>query len=157
MIEPYLDPSKYKDHSPNPIEFLCRGTVREEKDRKIRSIERTTEESKERLNECVQQFLQKEFKFYRNGEQDILKRSQSLSFNSRFNDWLNGKDRTLRLQQAKKKAGRMEYEAEMMDTAVKTINRVHNEYKTNASKFAAIALDAVYHDAYSKCGWTWWR
>jgi hypothetical protein len=143
----------YAAFSLNPIEFINRGQIRAEKEslaiEKQREAEHARKQLKAKLQETIDKFFLKEL-------QATKPNNNFNSLASKFHHWLHGTERSQRLLQIEDEALGMNFEARS-DSFFKAINYWHNEYKKAASDFFDVASDAVKHDMFSKCGWTWWR
>jgi len=135
------------------MEFIYRGKVRSEKDLEIELTEKRATYSRESVAKLSHEIVDIISKT--NSRDTSQNHSQAASNTLRA--WLRGVERDERLYCTENRAFTMSEEAQKLECAVSYLTNQIAAYKQHATQFLNVSRDAVDHNRYTKCGWTWWR
>ena len=144
----------------NPIEFICRGQIRAEKDYALDNAAAYDKTVRQEVKRLVQQLWQEMEKNDERLDAHVKKAApqpESAGSCSKFCEWLSGARRESYIILQRDIASEHLSEALTIRRRLSDIGRIAEQYEKTALRYQNTGQDAVNHNIRCKSGWTWWR
>lgn len=139
------------------MEFIYRGQIRAEKDANLEEAEYFVEEARTDLKNQIQDLLNEMLQHERESLSPSRESPKTLTFASRFYEWLNGAERDLRVQRALLKAHACKSDVITLPHRIARIVKSQVELANKVAHFLDVAQNVRDHQIETTSGWTWWR